>query len=98
MIIKTLPYKKSQLMSIINIRAKVEKIELSEGSLEYLAEIGKDTSLRYAIQLLTPSSIISQSNGKKEVEKSDIEETVELFFDSKKSAKILINNKDSFIY
>jgi len=65
LIIKTLPYKKSELMSIINIRSKVEKISLSEGSLELLAEIGKETSLRFIIQILTPTFIIANSNGKK---------------------------------
>ncbi len=49
LIINTEPYKKEEIREIVKIRAKEEKIEVSEEAIEYLAELGGEkTSLRYA--------------------------------------------------
>ena len=44
---------------------------------------------RYAVQLLTPSFLLSKVNGKTQITKDEIKEINELFFDAKSSAKIL---------
>ncbi|MDK2869538.1 MAG: TBP-interacting protein [Pyrococcus sp.] len=82
LIINTEPYKKEEIREIVKIRAREEKIELSEEALEYLAELGEQTSLRYAVQLLAPASIIA---GGKRVEKEHIEKAREYFADVKRS-------------
>lgn len=38
-----------------------EDVEIAEDALNVLTKIGKETSLRYAIQLITLSSIISRN-------------------------------------
>jgi TBP-interacting protein len=66
LIINTKPYEKEDIKKIIEIRAKSEKIKLSEDALEYLTEIGSKTSLRYAIQLLAPAfEVAKEKNPKK---------------------------------
>jgi len=92
LIIKTVPYTISELMSIIGIRATTEKIALAEGTLEGMAELGQKTSLRYVIQLLTPANILAKTNGKNEVTKKDIEEVAMLFLDAKKSVQLIREN------
>ncbi|BAA30923.1 RuvB-like helicase [Pyrococcus horikoshii] len=82
LIINTEPYKKDEIREIIKIRAKEEKVELSEEALEYLADLGEKTSLRYAVQLLAPASIIA---GGKRVEKEHVEKAREYFADIKRS-------------
>ncbi|ASJ16163.1 TATA box-binding protein [Thermococcus chitonophagus] len=82
LIINTEPYKKEEIREIVKIRAKEEGIELSEEALEYLAELGEKTSLRYAVQLLAPASIIA---GGKRVEKEHVEKAKEYFADVKRS-------------
>ncbi|AAL81971.1 TATA box-binding protein [Pyrococcus furiosus DSM 3638] len=82
LIINTEPYKKEEIREIVKIRAREEKIELSEEALEYLAELGEQTSLRYAVQLLAPASIIA---GGKRVEKEHVEKAREYFADVKRS-------------
>jgi RuvB-like protein 1 (pontin 52) len=52
---------------------------------------------RYAVQLLTPASIMSRINGKDGVSKDEIDETDKLFFDAKASAKILQEQEDKFL-
>ncbi|AEC51320.1 TBP-interacting protein TIP49 [Pyrococcus sp. NA2] len=82
LIINTEPYKRDEIREIIKIRAKEEKVELSEEALEYLAELGEKTSLRYAVQLLAPASIIA---GGKRVERKHVEKAKEYFADVKRS-------------
>lgn len=54
-----------------------------------LGEIGSRTSLRYAVQLLTPSRILSETQGKSIIQVDDVEEIDQLFFDAKASARSL---------
>jgi RuvB-like protein 1 (pontin 52) len=49
------------------------------------------------VQLLTPASILSRTEGRQEITKQDIEEIDSLFFDAKSSAKILSDNADKYI-
>ena len=52
---------------------------------------------RYAVQLLTPSSLLSKINGKDEITDEDFTEINELFFDAKSSAKILAEQSDKYM-
>lgn len=47
LIIRTLPYTREEMETIINIRAKTEGLTLAEGASQYLADTGVRTSLRY---------------------------------------------------
>lgn len=42
----------------------MENLQVDEESLAYLGEIGEQTSLRHAVQLLTPASILAQVSGR----------------------------------
>ena len=52
---------------------------------------------RYAVQLLTPASILAKSRGKDAIEPEDVEQSRTLFFDAKTSAKILVQNATKYI-
>lgn len=52
---------------------------------------------RYAVQLLTPSHLLTKINAKEQIGKEEIEEINELFFDAKSSAKILAEQEDKFL-
>lgn len=97
LIIRTLPYTLEEIVKILSIRAQTESITLTEEALAYLGSIGTRTSLRYAVQLLSPTSIFSATQGKSEITKDDLEEINGLFYDSKASAKILQERADKFI-
>ncbi|EGG14966.1 AAA ATPase domain-containing protein [Cavenderia fasciculata] len=98
MIIRTLPYSFNEIVQILTIRATVEGHKIEDDALTYLAEIGDKSSLRYAIQLLTPSAILSKTNGRTSITKDDIEEVSSLFNDAKTSAKLLEENKSKYLY
>ena len=46
LIIRTLPYTRDEMQTIIKIRAKTEGVEISDGAAVKLSEIGEQTSLR----------------------------------------------------
>ncbi|CAH0517992.1 unnamed protein product [Peronospora belbahrii] len=89
LIIRTMPYSVEEMVQIIKIRAEAEGIKLVDDAIVRLGEIGSETSLRYSVQLLTPSRILAETQGRSEVSVDDIEETNGLFNDAKRSALAL---------
>lgn len=84
-------------VQIIKIRAQTESISIEEESLQALAEIGDKTTLRYAVQFLTPANILAKINGKDKITKDEIDEVNELFYDAKSSAKLLQQDEDKYL-
>lgn len=89
LIIRTMPYSLEEMIQIIAVRAETESIQIDEEGIAILGEIGARTSLRYAVQMLTPSRIVAQTAGRDLIKATDIEEVDELFFDAKASARKL---------
>jgi len=96
-IIRTLPYTPMEMVRILAIRAAVESLIIDEESLGYLGEMGERTSLRHAVQLLTPSAMLAKTNGREEISLGDLEEIADLFLDAKASAKLLTEHADKYI-
>lgn len=61
LIIRTQPYKLEHIQFILKIRAETEGIKITDEALQRLSEIGMDTSLRHAVQLLSPANVLSQT-------------------------------------
>ena len=78
-----------EIVQIISIRSETESIEVDENALVAMGEIGARTSLRYAVQMLTPARIIAETSGRDSIVTADVEEVDELFYDAKSSAKVL---------
>jgi len=89
LIVKTDGYTSDQIGQVIQLRATVEGLNLDDGVIERLAAEGEKSSLRYALQLLKPASILAQLAGRKQIELEDIGETTELFLDTKTSVRAL---------
>lgn len=96
-IIHTEPYTVDEIGAIVALRAKTEGIVVSEDSLRLFAQVGEQTSLRFAMQLLMPASILAQTCGRQEVTADDIEQVTKLFLDGKGSAKILHEQGQHFL-
>ncbi|KAJ6640204.1 RuvB-like helicase 1, partial [Pseudolycoriella hygida] len=89
LIIRTLPYTVSEIEQIIKLRAQTEGLQLEEAAISALSEIGSETTLRYAVQLLTPAFQTSKVNGRTQITKEDVNDINGLFLDAKRSAKHL---------
>merc|ERR1719446_1570914 len=96
-IIRTLPYSHEEIVQVLGIRAQTENLEVEEEALVLLGEIGANTSLRYVVQLLTPSAILAKTCGRDTIGRDDIEQIDELFYDAKSSAKLLAEHADKYI-
>lgn len=105
LIVRTVPYTLKEIIQIISIRATVENIKLTEQALALLGEIGSRASLRYAVQLLTPSAILaskgsstkSLSENTVEVGYDEVKESDRIFFDAKASARFLQERSTEFL-
>ncbi|KAG5451890.1 RuvB-like protein 1 [Clonorchis sinensis] len=97
MIIRTLPYSSDDVIQILRIRAQTEGLKVSEQAYARLAGVATDTTLRYAVQLLTPASRLAQLAGREELEPQDIDEVCDLFLNAKQSAKILTELESQFM-
>jgi RuvB-like protein 1 (pontin 52) len=93
LILRTMPYSLEEIVQIMSIRAEIESLEIDDEALAALGEIGIRTSLRYAVQMLTPSRIVAETNGRDTINLSDVEEVDDLFFDAKASAAILAKSE-----
>jgi RuvB-like protein 1 (pontin 52) len=91
LIIRTKPYRFEEMVLIIKKRAEIEKIQINDESFSMLATIATTTSLRHAIQILSPCKILSKIYNPDNplVTKSIVEESSLLFLDGKGSARIL---------
>ncbi|KAJ4883638.1 RuvB-like protein 1 [Raphanus sativus] len=96
-IIRTQIYNPSEMIQIIAIRAQVEELTVDEECLVLLGDIGQRTSLRHAVQLLSPASIVAKMSGRDNICKADIEEVTSLYLDAKSSAKLLHEQQEKYI-
>ncbi|XP_045534298.1 ruvB-like helicase 1 [Papilio machaon] len=97
LIIRTLPYNKAELLQILKLRATTEGIAIEEDALAALAEIGANSTLRYAVQLLTPASLTARADGAQRISPPHIQAVHTLFLDAKSSARILTQHSDKYM-
>jgi RuvB-like protein 1 (pontin 52) len=97
MIVRTKQYNQEEIKEIIGLRAQVEGIAINKEAMEVFGEIGAESSLRYTMQLLTPSTILAKINGNDEITKLEIEEVKDLYLDAKRSAVMLKNNSVNYM-
>lgn len=97
MIIRTMPYALQEIVQILAIRSQIEGLTVEEEAFAYLGEIGVRSTLRYAVQLLTPAKVLVTTSGRESITKEDIEEIDSLFYDAKASAKLLLEQQAGYL-
>ena len=75
----------------------MEQIGIDEESLTFLGSIGESSSLRHAVQLLTPAQMLARTSGRDDITKADLDEVHELFHDAKYTARLLAEQADKFV-
>lgn len=97
LIIRTHPYSVDEMMHILSLRATVEELELDDGALQMLGQVGARASLRYAVQMLTPARILAETVGRTKITCEDVQEVDGLFLDGKASAQRLAVNDEGYL-
>lgn len=88
LIISTCPYTPSDITEILKIRAFEEDVSLAPDALAVLTRIGTESSLRYAIQLITASHFIARKKkSSASVTVADVERAHSLFLDETRSVQ-----------
>lgn len=98
LIISTEPYSEKEVRTILDIRSEEEDVEMTEVAKELLTRIALETSLRYAIQLITAASIVCMKRKGQEVDVDDIARVYSLFVDVKRSTQYLIEYQDQYMF
>jgi len=98
LIIATDPYTEREIRLILDIRCEEEDVEMSEDAKELLTKIGHETSLRYAIQLITASSIVCRRRKGAEVDIEDVSRVYTLFVDVKRSTQFLLEYQEQYMF
>jgi len=98
LIISTQPYTQKEIRRILDIRAEEEDVEMSEDAKELLTKIGVESSLRYAIHLITVANLVAMKRKAQEVDVQDIRKVYSLFVDVKRSTQFLMEYQQEFMF
>ncbi|ORX99262.1 ruvB-like 2 [Basidiobolus meristosporus CBS 931.73] len=98
LIISTAPYTEKEIKQILKIRCEEEDVELTEEAIDVLTKIGVETSLRYAIHLITVAHLVAKRRKATEVDVQDIQRAYSLFLDEKRSVQYLKEFHDQYMF
>ncbi|XP_041343890.1 LOW QUALITY PROTEIN: ruvB-like 2, partial [Pyrgilauda ruficollis] len=98
LIIATAPYGDKETRQILKIRCEEEDVEMTEDAYAVLTRIGLETSLRYAIQLITAASLVARKRKGAEVGVEDIKRVYSLFLDESRSTQYMREYQEAFLF
>merc|ERR1719433_924556 len=98
LIISTQPYTQREIRKILDIRAEEEDVEMTEEAKELLTKIGTESTLRYAIHLITVANLVALKRKAQEVDVQDIRKVYSLFVDVKRSTQFLLEYQQEFLF
>ncbi|PVU98581.1 hypothetical protein BB560_005638, partial [Smittium megazygosporum] len=97
-IISTQPYTESEINQILKIRSIEEEVEINQDALDILTKIALETSLRYAINLITTSYLVARKRKSVFVTVDDIKRVYSLFLDEKRSIQYVKEFHSEYLY
>ncbi|XP_078438138.1 P-loop containing nucleoside triphosphate hydrolases superfamily protein [Wolffia australiana] len=98
LIITTQPYNETEIRQILEIRAQEEEVDMAADAMVLLTKIGVETSLRYAIHLITVAALACQKRRGRAVEMEDVSRAYQLFVDVKRSTQYLMEYQSQFMF
>lgn len=97
-IIRTVPYSKTEVKDILKIRSQEEDCQLQNDALLILARIAMNNSLRYAIQLIATANLICKRRKATEVSVDDVQKVFNMFLDESRSSKIMEDYQEEYLF
>lgn len=98
LIITTSQYSRAEVHQILSIRCEEEDVEITDDAKDSLTDIGMETSLRYAIHLITAASLCARKQKCSEVDVAHIKRVYDLFLDERRSVKFLKEYQDEYMF
>ncbi|MCJ1336471.1 RuvB-like protein 2 [Bachmanniomyces sp. S44760] len=96
-IVSTHAYDTDEIRQILAIRAQEEEVDVTPNALAFLTKIGEEAGLRYASNIITTSTLLSQKRKAKVVDLEDVQRSFALFYDSARSVKFVSDFEKRFI-
>jgi RuvB-like protein 2 len=98
LIISTKPYDPQDIEQIINIRCQEEDVKLSSDALSVLTSMATETTLRYALHLISCAHVIAQRRKGGTVEVDDLKKCYKYFLDDKRSVQWLKEQQGTLVF
>lgn len=98
LIINTQPYTEDEIKKILEIRFDEEDVTVTGEAADLLTKIGAETSLRYAMNLISSAALAAQRRASKAVEVEDVSKAYTLFLDVKRSVQYLQEYQEQYMY
>lgn len=96
-IVSTHKYESEDIRQILAIRAQEEEVDVTPNALALLTKVGSESGLRYASNLITTATLLSQKRRSKEVDVQDVERSYRLFYDPGRSVRFVEEFEKRFI-
>jgi RuvB-like protein 2 len=96
--VNTQPYSEEDIKKILEIRFDEEEVTVAPDAADLLTKIGAETSLRYAIYLISAASLAAQRRKASSVEVEDVSKAYTLFLDVKRSVQYLQEYQEQYMY
>lgn len=98
LIVNTKAYEEEEIKKILDIRFDEEDVLVAPDAADLLTKIGAETSLRYAIHLISAAALAAQRRKSSKVEIEDISKAYTLFLDVKRSVQYLQEYQEQYMY
>jgi len=98
LIVPTEPYGERDVRAILDLRCEEEDVEADGDARALLTKIGLETSLRYALQLVSAASACAARRRSAAVGAEDVARAYTLFSDVKRSAQYLVEFQEEYMF
>jgi len=98
LIIETDAYTEQEMEGIITMRIEEEDVEVQPEALMMLVQVAQETTLRYAMNLVTPAHFIARKRKSQSINQIDINRAYELFIDLGRSTQFLDEYQSRFVF
>jgi RuvB-like protein 2 len=98
LIISTSPYNEQEIGQIIRIRCDEEDVAITDDAHALLTKIATESTLRYAIQLITAANLVARKQKMDRVDVAHVQRVYRLFLDEQRSVQYIREHQDEFMF
>ncbi|KAF7307286.1 RuvB-like helicase [Mycena indigotica] len=98
LIVSTKPYLEEDIAQIIQIRCQEEDVVLSNDAAIVLTQMAMETTLRYALNLISCGQVVARKRKAVEVDVDDLRKAYKYFMDEKRSVQWLKEQQGSLVF
>jgi len=98
LIVSTKPYEEQDIQQIIQIRCEEEDVTLTAEALSVLTSMAVQTTLRYALNLISCAQVLARKRKAEKVDVEDLRRAYTYFMDEKRSVQWLKEQQGTLMF